>query len=85
MVRSATRSKYEWNLNAPFQPHSKRARYITGNADTWTCRKMPPMLFTALVGLIFNLLMPGLLPERLQFAATAESAIVVTKDKSASH
>ena len=34
---------------------------------------MPPMLFTALVGLIFNLLMPGLLPERLQFAARLEA------------
>ena len=43
---------------------------------------MPPMLFTALMGLIFNLFFSGLVPERLQFpVAKLDAAIVHVEGK----
>jgi hypothetical protein len=59
----------ERKINAALAGHSNGGRYHGSNTAIRDRNQMPPMLFTALIGLVFNLFFSGLLPAQSQAGA----------------
>ncbi|MET3898232.1 hypothetical protein ABIB57_002181 [Devosia sp. UYZn731] len=59
----------ERKINAALAGHSNGGRYHGVNTAIRDRNQMPPMLFTALIGLIFNLFFAGVVPEQSQAGA----------------